>query len=104
MAELKAGRSEASGESPHSQTLFPDPVRQYVRRAFEVGSERADLSEKSMMYRLKSIITNSVHMLDSTDWELLPLPQSTKWDGLWDRENIDENVRRLLTRYTNEHS
>ena len=56
---------------------WPEPVRNYVQRAFAVENSAADVSKQEMEVRLKEIIGESVKnsTLHTTDWPNAPLPQ-----------------------------
>lgn len=60
-----------------SKRNWPDPVRQYVQRAFAVENALADVSRQDMEIKLKQTISESAsnNTLHVVDWENLPLPQ-----------------------------
>ncbi|KAG7007847.1 hypothetical protein G7Y79_00008g024850 [Physcia stellaris] len=66
-----------TSQAEKSKREWPDPVRQYVQRAFAQDNNLPDVSRQDMETKLKEIIAKaaSSNTLDTTDWANLLLPQ-----------------------------
>lgn len=73
----------ALDRKPPSQThaapavVWPEPLRDYVRRAFDSDNDVAGVSPDDMQARLKQVINQAAQssQLDAIDWSRHPLPQ-----------------------------
>ncbi|KAL8793752.1 MAG: hypothetical protein Q9195_003693 [Heterodermia aff. obscurata] len=70
-----AAADTSQAEKPRRE--WPEPVRQYVQRAFAQENHLPDVSHQEMETKLKEIIAESAssNTLHVTDWANLPLPQ-----------------------------
>ena len=76
---LSVGRSTVASTPQNEKPKrdWPDPVRQYVQRAFAQDNNLPGVSRQEMEAKLKQIIAESASSdtLHTTDWANLPLPQ-----------------------------
>lgn len=56
---------------------WPSPVRSYVQRSFDQGSQIPSVSRQELEKKLKQVITEAAQSdsLETVDWNSLPLPQ-----------------------------